>query len=165
MTGDGPELVEENRRRLCAEVGADPARLVLNRQVHGTHVHRAVAGARGEEGDGLWTDEPTVPLLALTADCVPVVLARTNGGRPAAAVVTAGRRGLRGGVLEAAVAALGGRPAAVVGPAIGPCCYEVGDEVRAPYQARFGAAVLRDRHVDLWRAAELSLVEAGCTSV
>jgi hypothetical protein len=165
MTGDEPALVEENRRRLCAEVGADPARLALNRQVHGTQVHRAVAGARGEDGDGLWTDEPAVPLLALSADCVPVVLARANGDYPAVAVVHAGRRGLLDGVLEAAVAALGGRAAAVVGPAIGPCCYEVGDEVSAPYRARFGDAVIRGRHVDLWRAAELSLVEAGCTSV
>ena len=58
MTGDDVERVDENRRRLCAAVGADAERLALNRQVHSTLVHRAEPGARGEPGDGLWTDEP-----------------------------------------------------------------------------------------------------------
>ena len=58
MTGDDVERVDENRRRLCAELGTDPDRLALNRQVHSTLVHRAEPGARGEPGDGLWTEEP-----------------------------------------------------------------------------------------------------------
>ena len=41
--------------------------------------------------------------------------------------------------------------AAIVGPAIGPCCYEVGDEVAEPYRARFGDEIVRGRHLDLWR--------------
>ena len=46
-------------------------------------VHRAEPGARGEPGDGLWTEEPDVPILALTADCLPIALARVGGDRPA----------------------------------------------------------------------------------
>ena len=61
MTGDDVERVDENRRRLCAEVGANPDRLALNRQIHSSLVHRAEPGARGEPGDGLWTEEPICP--------------------------------------------------------------------------------------------------------
>jgi YfiH family protein len=165
MSGDDPELVEENRRRLCAEVGADPERLALNRQVHGSLVHRAVAGSRGVEGDGLWTDEPGLPMLKLSADCLPVALVRANGSEPALAVVHAGWRGLLNGILASAVGSLGGTTAAVVGPGIGPCCYEVGDEVALPFRARFGAAVVRGRNLDLWLAAEVALTEAGCSRV
>jgi YfiH family protein len=165
LTGDDPTLVEENRRRLCGEVGADPARLALNRQVHGTEVHRARPGMRGAPGDALWSDEPGLPMLKLTADCLPIAIARSNGDRPALALVHAGWRGLLGGVVENAVAAVGGRAVAIVGPGIGPCCYEVGDEVATPFVKRYGGSVLRGRCLDLPAAAEAALHSAGCASV
>jgi YfiH family protein len=165
LTDDDPERAQENRRRACVAIGADPAALVLNRQVHATTVNRAVTGSRGAEGDALWTDESGLPIAVLTADCLPIALARANGDAPALAVVHAGWRGLLGGVIQNAVAALGGRAAAIVGPAIGPCCYEVGDEVAEPYRERFGDEIVRGRHLDLWRAAELALRDAGCERV
>ena len=68
-TGDDVERVDENRRRACGEIDADAARLALNYQVHSTVVHRAQQGGRGSaQGDGLWTDEPGLPVLALAAD-------------------------------------------------------------------------------------------------
>jgi YfiH family protein len=162
MTADEPGRVEENRARLLAELGGDAERMTLNRQTHSTTVRRAVAGERGEPGDGLWTDEPGVPLVALAADCLPIALARVGGGRPAVGVLHAGWRGLLDGIAAAGVAALGGRVAAVIGPAIGPCCYEVGQEVAEPYRARFGADLVDGRrHLDLWTAAERALREAG----
>ena len=165
LTDDAEENVEENRRRLCAAVGADPARLAMNRQVHAATVNRAEPGARGKEGDGLWTDEPTLPMLKLTADCLPVALARQNG-EPALALLHAGRLGLLEGILEAGVAALGTtRVAAAVGPGIGPCCYEVGDDIAAAYRSRFGPIAVRGRNVDLWTAAERVLRDAGVASV
>ncbi len=130
--------MDENRRRLCAEIGADSERLALNRQVHSALVHRAVAGARGEPGDGLWTDEPGLPVLAMTADCLPIALVRTNGDAPAVAVVHAGWRGLLAGIVGVAVETLGDGVRACVGPAIGPCCYEVGSEVAEPFAEAFG---------------------------
>ncbi|MFN2472107.1 MAG: polyphenol oxidase family protein [Gaiellaceae bacterium] len=163
-TGDAVERVDENRRILCAEVGADAERLALNYQVHGTTVNRARPGGRGTVGDALWTDERALPLLALTADCVPVALLRTEG-KPAAAVVHAGRIGILAGTLEATVRVLGGRAVAAIGPSAGPCCYEVGEEVAAPYRERFGPTVLRGRRLDLWEAAERALVAAGVTDV
>jgi polyphenol oxidase len=162
MTADEAERVEENRRRVLAEVGGEHTRLTLNRQTHSAIVRRGTAGERGEPGDGLWTDEPGVPLLALTADCLSIALARTNGERPAVAVLHAGWRGLLAGIAAAGVNTLGGGVRAAIGPGIGPCCYEVGEEVAAPYRARFGADVVTaERHLDLWAAAERALQEAG----
>ena len=163
-TGDDVERVDENRRLACAQVGADAGRLALNYQVHGTTINRALPGIRGTPGDGLWTDEPDVPIAALTADCVPVALVRTNG-TPAAAVVHAGRIGVIAGALAEAVRVLGTRLSAAIGPAAGPCCYEVGPEVAEPYRSRFGAEVLRGRNLDLWRACELALRDAGVADV
>ena len=165
MTGDDVARVDENRRRLCAEVGGTLDRLALNRQVHSVLVHRAQAGARGEPGDGLWTDEPDLPVLAMTADCLPIALARTNGGAPAVAVVHSGWRGLLGGVVAEGVRVLGGPVAAAIGPAIGPCCYEVGPEVAEPFAALYGAGVLRGRNLDLWTAAELALRAEGVEQI
>jgi polyphenol oxidase len=164
-SGDDVERVDENRRRLCAEVGADPARLALNRQIHSTLVHRAEPGARGEPGDGLWTEEVDLPILALTADCLPIVLARIGGGRPGVAVLHAGWRGLLAGIVAEGAKALGGRLHAAIGPAIGPCCYEVGLDVAEPLAAAFGPDVLRGRNADLWSAAERALREAAVEEV
>lgn len=165
LSGDDVDRVDENRRRLCAEVGADAGRLAMNRQVHSALVHRAEPGARGTPGDGLWTDEPDLPLLALTADCLPIALARVGGEAPAVAVLHAGWRGLLGGIVAEGVRALGGRVHAAVGPAIGPCCYEVGSEVAEPYAAAFGPDVIRGRKLDLWSAAERALNKAGVETV
>ena len=146
-TGDDADRVEENRRRACAEVGLPYDRLSFNRQVHAAAVHRA--GGRGTPGDGLWSDEPEQPMLTFAADCLAI------------AIVHAGWRGLSSGVVAAGVDAVGGETAAVVGPAIGPCCYEVGDEV----SSRFDPDLTVGRHLDLWTAAERALRRAGVASV
>jgi polyphenol oxidase len=164
LTADAPANVDENRRRLCAETGADPARLAMNRQIHATTVNRAQAGERSRDGDGLWTDEPGVPMLKVTADCLPIVLARLNGHQ-GLALLHAGRLGLLSGIVEAGVAALGHRVAAAVGPGIGPCCYEVSGEIAGAYRARFGPAVVKGRKLDLWAVSERVLRDAGVYSV
>jgi YfiH family protein len=159
--GDDPACVRENRRRACAELGLDAERLTVNRQRHSPTVHRAEPGRRDEPGDGLWTDEPGVPMLALGADCVTIAVAATEGA-PRLGVLHAGWRGLAEGVVGVGVAALGeGTKAAIVGPSVGPCCYEVGPEV----SARFDDDLTRDGILDLWTAAERALVHAGVDSV
>src|SRR5262249_31798202 len=66
------------------------------------------------------------------------------------------------GIVEAGVRTLApGSLAAAVGPAIGPCCYQVGEDVAAPYRARFGRSIVRRGRLDLWTAAERLLREAG----
>ena len=164
LTHDDPAHVAKNRRRLCSAVGADHESLAMNKQVHAATVNRAQAGRRGEEGDGLWTDQSGLPMLKLTADCLPIAVARVTG-EPALALLHAGRRGLLDGIVEAGVAALGGKLAAAVGPGIGPCCYEVGGDIADDYRARFGTAALNGRNLDLWTVAERLLRDAGVESV
>ncbi|HEX2505119.1 MAG TPA: polyphenol oxidase family protein [Gaiellaceae bacterium] len=173
LTADEPDRVRENRRRLCQEAGADPARATMAMQKHGARVTRADArgvtrpGAVFEPCDGLWTDAPGEGVVLIAADCLPIALCRT-GGPPALAVLHVGWKGLLEGIAEAGAAALcdGGAPlAAAIGPGIGPCCYEVGEEVAAPYRERFGDDVTRGRHLDLPEAAERALRSAGVGSV
>ena len=166
LTADEEQRVEENRRRLLREVGGEAERMTMNRQVHSAIVRHAQPGERGVPGDGLWTDAPALPLLALAADCMPIALARERGERPGIAVLHAGWRGLLGGIAASGVAALDGGPvAAVIGPGIGPCCYDVGEEVATRYRRAFGLGLVRDGKLDLWSAAERALRAAGCVRV
>jgi polyphenol oxidase len=160
-TGDDTMRVEENRRIACESLGLPYDRLTFNRQIHSPTVHRAEAGRRGTPGDGLWTDERQLPVLAFSADCLPIAVATTGPVRRLA-VLHAGWRGLAEGVVAAGVAALGDEPkAAFIGPAIGPCCYEVGAEVAS----LFDDDLTTDGRLDLWTAAERALREAGVDRV
>jgi purine-nucleoside/S-methyl-5'-thioadenosine phosphorylase / adenosine deaminase len=164
LTGDSPHRVAENRRRLCDRAGTEPELLCFGRQVHGPLVRRAEG--QGEVGDGVWTDEPRKPLLVFSADCLPVALARANGSRPGIAALHVGWRGLLGGIAQAATAQLGrSELAAVIGPGIGPCCYEVGEEVAQPFRRRYGPRIVRGRKLDLWGATEQALRSAGVGAV
>jgi YfiH family protein len=165
LTGDDADRVAENRQILCREVGADEAQLNYNRQVHGAKVLRAERNQSGRQADALWTDVPGRPLLAFAADCLPIVLSRAAGPRPALAVVHAGWRGLLAGVIANAGRALGSAFAAVIGPGIGPCCYEVGGEVAAPFGESFGWDVARNGKLDLWTSAQRALNAAGAVRV
>jgi polyphenol oxidase len=167
LTQDEASRVVENRRRVCEATGVDKAELAFNRQVHGAEVREADPEApAGAPADGIWTQDSGRPLLVFTADCLPVALARSNGPRPAVALLHVGWRGVLAGIVEAGAAALGSRGLhAAIGPGIGPCCYEVGDEVRAPFRARFGAGILRAGRLDLWTATERALLAAGAARV
>jgi polyphenol oxidase len=116
-------------------------------------------------GDGLWSEEPGLGLMLVAADCLPIALARVDGARPGVAVLHVGWKGLLGGIVAEGAAALGGRLAAVIGPGIGPCCYEVREDVAEPYRASFGPQVVRNGRLDLWSAAEQALKAAGCDVV
>jgi polyphenol oxidase len=165
-SGDEVERVDENRRIACDAIGADVEELALNYQVHSTRVLKARPRSRGEHADGLWTDEPGLPILAMSADCLPIAIARTDGAEPAVCVLHGGWRGLLEGIVEAGAGSLGGSVlAAAIGPGIGPCCYEVGEEVAGPFRDRFGDDVARNGRLDLWTSAERALREAGIEHV
>jgi YfiH family protein len=165
-SGDVPERADENRRIMCEAIGADLDKLALNYQVHSDRVLRAVAGQRGEHADGLWTDERGLPILAMSADCLPIALARAEATEPAIAVLHAGWKGLLAGIVAAGAKAIGsGTLAAAIGPGIGPCCYEVGEEVATPFRECFGDDVVRDGRLDLWTSAERALRAAGVERV
>lgn len=166
LVGDAPERVLENWRRLEAETGLRFARV---RQVHGARVVRAGGeGAPREEADGVVSTEPGVAACISVADCVPVLLAD-----PATGAVAAVHAGWRGTIARAAaqgVRALAGSPAAagrllaVIGPSIGPCCYEVSAELAARFSAEIGPVVHAREggpHLDLWESNRRVLLEAG----
>ena len=171
-TDDEPAHVVENRARLCAAVGADPDGATMGWQRHSATVVRArprgivTPGTVYEHCDGLWSDEPGRGMLLLTADCLPIAIARSDDRAPAVAILHAGWRGLLAGIVSSGVRALGGgRLAAAIGPGIGPCCYEVGEEVATPFREAFGDDVVRDRRLDLWSSAERALRAAGVERV
>jgi YfiH family protein len=171
LTRDEPERVLENRARLAAAIGADPRQATMAWQRHSSVVERArpLGIVSGESPfppcDGLWTDEPALAMALVTADCVPVAICRRNGD-PALCVLHVGWRGLLAGIVEEGCRALGeGAHAAAVGPGIGPCCYEVGEDVAAPYRVAFGDDVVHGGRLDLWTATERALLDAGCASV
>lgn len=171
LTEDDPDRVVENRRRLCAALGADPEKATMAWQQHGARVSEAdgrgvvTPGAVFECCDGLWTEAPGRALLVIAADCFPVALVRTDG-QPRLTVLHVGWKGLLEGIAAAGVAALEeGAPAAAVGPGIGACCYEVGEDVVAPFHERFGADVVAGGRLDLGLALERALRAAGCESV
>ncbi len=171
LTGDEPRRVTENRRRLLAAVGADPGSATMARQVHGGRVVEADGGGVVTPGavlqpcDGLWSDRPGRAMLLLTADCFPVALALRDGGFRLA-LLHVGWRGLLAGIAAAGVRALaGGTVAAAIGPGIGPCCYEVGSDVRNRFAGSFGDEVIVGRNLDLAHATEKALRAAGCDSV
>jgi YfiH family protein len=148
-TDDDVGRVRDNCERVREQAGVE--RLAQGRQVHGTRV--VVDGQGVEEADGQVTTEAGVAAVVLVADCLPVALAGSEG----VGVVHAGWRGLAAGVLEAGVEAAGAVCAAI-GPGIGPCCYEVGDDVRAV----FGAT---ERTLDLKAIARARLEAAGVREI
>jgi YfiH family protein len=172
FTGDDPSRVVENRQRLAGEAGVDPDRARMAWQQHGAEVRRAspegivTPGTQHEPCDGWWSDEPGQGMMLVTADCLPVAIARANGDRPALAVLHVGWRGLLAGIVKNGVEALGEVPlTAAIGPGIGPCCYEVDKDVAEPFTAQYGAEVLNGGRLDLWRATELALNRAGVSDV
>jgi YfiH family protein len=158
-TKDVPERVFENRRRAVAQIAGDASTAAMAYQVHGAEVLNPEPVGVDHPVERPRTDVPDRTLMLLTADCLPIALAREG----AVCILHAGWRGLLAGIAEAGLDALGQRAHAVIGPGIGPCCYAVGDDVAAPFRERFGADVVHRGNLDLWTAAERAL--AGAASV
>jgi hypothetical protein len=161
-------------QQLAEVAGLETRRVVRLKQVHGCGV--AVIErepAAGEfEADAAATRSRDLLLTVRVADCVPILIADPATG--AVAAVHAGWRGTRAGIVSRAVERLaqeyGSVPArlrAAIGPSIGPCCYEVGDDVRDAFASGWADEVLARwfagpaRHLDLWRANREQLVAAG----
>jgi polyphenol oxidase len=167
-----PAALAEARAAVGERTSSDPTAWHLMRQVHGADValmDGAPRGAEARDVDALVTTERDRPLVVLTADCMPVVVAGQRG----LAVVHAGWRGVVADVLGRVVDALAGsgeevtRLRALVGPSIGPCCYEVGDDVRDAIGATAPGALAMTRDgrpsVDLVVAARARLESSGVT--
>ncbi|HLR18182.1 MAG TPA: peptidoglycan editing factor PgeF [Alcanivoracaceae bacterium] len=132
-TGDNKVRVAKARQHVWKKIGTKKAPFWLD-QVHGKEL--VEYGSNHWAVDGVWTTEPSAPCVVLTADCLPVLLARCDGS--AVAAVHAGWRGVEQGILQAAVKQLapkGEALAAWVGPAISADEYQVGEEVYRAFQS------------------------------
>ncbi len=176
--GDTPAAVAANRARVLEALGHVPDDHVDAAQVHGAEVAEAAAAHRGttiDRADGLVARDPNVVLAVHCADCVPLLF--VDARRGAVAALHTGWRGTAAGAAQAAVKALrdmyGTDPRdliAAIGPAIGPCCYEVD----APVYDRFAPWPWRDRvfaparpghwRLDLWAANRCQLEAAGLSA-
>lgn len=171
FTEDDRDAVVENRRRLAAALGFATDRIVIARQVHGTELidhadpsSRPCSFASYEGGgelapvtdaDGHVVNAEGSAALVFVADCVPVALAGPTG----VAMLHCGWRGLAAGIVAKGAAAIGATDAAI-GPSIGPCCYEVGEEVLAAFE-HLGEGISSARMLDLTQIARRLLAEAG----
>lgn len=175
--GDDPSRVEENHRRLACTVGYQPDRLFTVHQVHGAtvvtlHGSEQPEEVRSRHADALVTREPGFALGVRVADCVPVLLADRHTG--AVAAIHAGWRGVVAGVVRETVRSLAPQDPshliAAIGPSIGPCCFEVGEDVAVTLAHAAGDGIVIRRpydrpHVDLWRAVEHQLRSAGVPTI
>jgi YfiH family protein len=170
LTDDDRDAVVENRRLFAEALGLAPERVAIGRQVHGSELqtHSAIQspspfaepGANISEADGhvipaAGGDRAPAAALVLVADCLPVALAGPDG----AAVLHCGWRGLAAGIVARGARAIGATDAAI-GPGIGACCYEVGDEVLEAFAA-LGPGIASGRMLDLAEVAHRQLERAG----
>jgi polyphenol oxidase len=122
-------------------------------QVHGGQALRVERPGAAGEADGMVTTRSNLPLAVFTADCLGVVLA----GPVSVGVAHAGWRGLAAGILEATVDLMdrvdGPPRTATLGPSIGPCCFEVGDEVAGLFPDDVATTSWGTTSVDLAGAA------------
>lgn len=175
FVGDDSELVSRNLGRLHTALGLDEHATISASQAQADDVAIVGAAQRGsvvKDVDALITNEPGIPLLLRYADCVPILFYD-----PTHRAIGVAHAGWRGTVLKIAaktaqkmVEAFGTRPRdliACIAPSIGPCCYEVGDEVIARVRESFDNAnelVISTNghiHFDLWQANALQLSQVG----
>ena len=176
--GDAPEAVEENRKRLARALGVKVEDFTYTHQTHTTNVavvREEDRGKRFMETDGMVTNVPGICLVTFYADCVPLYFVD-----PVHKAIGLSHSGWRGTVhrmgkatLEAMNREYGTNPAdviACIGPSICQDCFEVGPEVAAEFADGFAEQYHKDLfyqkpdgkyQVDLWRANEIVLQEAG----
>jgi len=162
----GDPVVIENRKKLFESLNVNQRVHVQPRQIHSDITIDAGDFVPGCEADAGYSSHSQHLLSVLTADCVPILVYHSNG---TVAAIHAGWRGIHSEIIPKTLALLKPGPVAVIGPAIGPCCYEVGEDLAADFEKQFGSEVLdltRGKpHLDLIRAATIQLLNAGVSEV
>ena len=179
--GDDPASVDANHQAIYRALGVHEASVVTVQQVHDDRVVIVSGSTKGQTvagADALISDVPGLLLLMRFADCVPILFYAPRRG--AVGLAHAGWQGtlkhIAAKTAQAMISAYGCSPEGLyagLGPAIGPCCFEVGPEVaQAMRQASPSPASIISRmlpggkaHVDLWRANALQLEEIGVTHI
>jgi YfiH family protein len=184
-TGDAPERVAGNYEIVSTALGFNLTALVASKQVHGKQMaviddafigRAAFSPEPSLQGyDALATRSAGVTLMVRVADCVPVILFVPE--RQIVAVVHAGWRGTLAGIAGEAVRKMvqhyqadPGDIRAGIGPAIGPCCYCVQEEVAAAFKnsSHLYPAIFRETRgelfLNLWEANRLQLLRQGLSA-
>lgn len=180
-TADNPDHVLANRMKLAKETGIPSELFLYASQVHSGDV-KVIDEESIDQGvlvnnprtDATITAMPGICLMVMVADCVPILL--FDPVKKVTAVIHAGWRGtvqhIASNTIQKMIEHFGCNPADIVagiGPSIGPCCYEVGEEVTHFIQKSFnttkGYLIMNDRsvkpHFDLWFANHKQLTDLG----
>jgi polyphenol oxidase len=182
--GDDPTAVMTNRKLLCEAIGVELDAMTVAQLVQGTHIEVVTGSSRGLDAaaraqrfvdtDGLITNLPDVPLFIFIADCA--ALSFFDPVRRVVGLGHAGWRGTVGGMarkmVEAMNAAFDCNPADLlvgISPSIGPCCYQVRDDVVAAfhkaYPDRADTFFVQQPdgsiHLDMWTALTYQLQSSG----
>lgn len=176
--GDDPAAIAENRRRIASAIGVDENKMVFTRQIHTTNVAVVTEedfGASLPDTDGMVTNVPGLCLVTFYADCVPLYF--VDPVKKAAGLSHSGWRGTVNKMAAATVKkmqeAFGTNPAdviAAVGPSICQDCYEVSEDVISQFRENYRKEDWESLYyqkengkyqLDLWRANEINLLDAG----
>ena len=182
--GDAPENVRRNRERLVEAMGIPLNSLTTAKQIHDDCVKVVSAELRGKGSvdydeaingtDAMVTNVPNTCLMVLLADCVPLLL--YDPSKEVIGVVHAGWKGTLRFIAQATIRTLQGhfgcstRDILIgIGPSVGPCCYQVGEEVVSQVEQVFGTSqhIVRNRsadgkgYLDLWEANLRQILDAG----
>jgi len=152
--GDAAAAVISNREKLALAVNSVTQWQWLN-QVHGTGVAEAHEVSGEIEADAWICTQSNIACCILTADCLPVFIASTEGIE--IGIIHAGWRGLAEGVIESTIAKMANQPKNLVawfGPAIGPCHFEVGADVKAAFLNKVSDSVERNLVAECFLHAE-----------
>lgn len=147
--------VKDDLTPLANALGLAPERISRAHQAHGAELAFPDRGQSKAEADGQVIAAPGSAAMVFVADCLPVAV----GGPGGVAMLHCGWRGLAAGIIGRGADAVDATHA-VIGPGIGPCCYEVGTEVLAAFEG-VGTGVAEDHMLDLPEVARRLLGEAG----
>lgn len=161
-TGDKEASVRRNRERFFDAAGIDAAHCVFPEQVHGDSIRNATRPGILPNTDAVVTNQSGLVLTVLTADCMPLYL--IDPVQMAVGLVHAGWRGSAAGIARKTVRRMirdFGSAAqdiqAFIGPSIGPCCYEIGEDVASRFESRY----ISGTWLDLWQYTQDDLLKAG----
>jgi YfiH family protein len=157
-----PEVIS-NRKALFETLKLTDRNHIQPKQVHSNRGVSSSDFQPGFEADATFTGSKQDLLSILTADCLPILVYHPMG---VIAAIHAGWRGLYDGVIPNALSMLPPNPIVAIGPAIGACCYEVGEDLASQFRDKFGDDVIttepdRKPHLDLQRAALIQLQKLG----
>ncbi len=170
-TKDDPEKIKANRSIFFRTIGVDEARVVRQSQVHSANIAHVIRPGFHDCTDASFTDKPDVYLTVTASDCAPVIFFEPR--RKIAGVIHAGWKGTMQRIVYQTIQRMtetfGAQPddvIACIGPSVCPDCYEVGEDVAAQFPE---TVLMRNGfvkpHLDLWKATELQLREAGVLNV